>query len=59
MDKETYQKANKIHGEILNATGLIQQVKLMNAITPKYSRKKLIRELQEKIKKLEQEFEEI
>ena len=59
MDKAIYEKANRIHGEILNNQMMIAQIKLFDAINLEDSNKNSIRKIQKKIKKLEQEFEEL
>ena len=59
MDKDTYEKANKIVSEILNATMVLEKIKLVDGITPRYCHKKQIIKIEKDIKKLEQEFEEL
>lgn len=59
MDKANYEKANNILGEILNATMVLEKIKLVDAMLPRYCHKKQIIKIEKDIKKLEQEFEEL
>jgi len=59
MDKATYEKANKIITEILNATRVLEKLELVDKMTPKYGYKKTIIKIEKDIKKLEQELEEL